>query len=182
MARARADSRSIRRLDVRPVWSPDGTRIVFMSNRTGGGDLYQKLTSGAGTEERLVTSDQLKNAYSWSPDGRFLLFNSTDPQTNTDLWVVPMAGDRTPSVFLKTPFREVNGVFSPDGRWVAYGSNESGRQEIYVRPFVPPRVTLRRARPRARLGASGRCRRRAAPFPFGGPMARNCITSTRRAP
>jgi Tol biopolymer transport system component len=61
-----------------------------------------------------------------------------DPQTNGDLWVVPMAGDRTPSVFLKTPFTELWGAFSPDGRWVAYQSNESGRMEIYVRPFVPP--------------------------------------------
>ena len=61
-----------------------------------------------------------------------------DPQTNTDLWVVQMTGDRTPSVFLKTPFREAYGAFSPDGRWVAYHSNESGRMEIYVRPFVPP--------------------------------------------
>jgi serine/threonine protein kinase/Tol biopolymer transport system component len=124
--------------EMRPVWSPDGTRIAFTSRRAGAGDLYQKLTSGAGAEDRIATSDQLKQAYSWSADGRFLLYNSTDPQTNTDLWVVPMAGDHTPSVFLKTPFREVMGVFSPDGRRVAYGSNESGRQEIYVRPFVPP--------------------------------------------
>ncbi len=75
---------------------------------------------------------------SWSPDGRFLLYMSIDPQTNADLWVVPMEGDPTPSVFLKTPFREAYGAFSPDGRWVAYHSNESGRPEIYVRPFVPP--------------------------------------------
>jgi Tol biopolymer transport system component len=119
----------------RPVWSPNGSTIAFTSNRTGAGDLYQKLTSGAGAEERLVTSDQLKQVYSWSADGRFLLYNSSDPQTNTDLWVVPLAGDHTPSVFLKTPFREITGVFSPDGRWVAYMSNEAGRQEIYVRPF-----------------------------------------------
>jgi Tol biopolymer transport system component len=102
------------------VWSPDGTRMMFRSSRTGAGDLYQKLTSGAGVEERLVTSDQLKTPTSWSADSRFLLYFSTDPQTNADLWVVPMAGVHTPSVFLKTPFREANGAFSPDGRWVAY--------------------------------------------------------------
>ena len=121
-----------------PVWSPDGTRILFHSNRTGRFDLYQKLTSGAEVEERLVASDQVKVPSSWSADGRFLLYVGVDPQTNADLWVVPMAGDRKPSVFLKTPFREVWGAFSPDGRWVAYQSNESGRNEIYVRPFVPP--------------------------------------------
>ena len=121
------------------VWSPDGTRIVFSFNRAGRYDLYQKLASGAGVEEQLVVSDQTKTPSSWSADGRFLLFHSTDPQTSTDLWVMPMVGDRTrPSVFLKTPFREAYGVFSPDGRWVAYMSNESGRVEIYVRPFVPP--------------------------------------------
>ncbi|HVH28254.1 MAG TPA: protein kinase [Vicinamibacterales bacterium] len=124
--------------DTHPVWSSDGTRIVFRSNRTGADDLYQKLASGAGAEERLLASDQVKTPESWSADGRFLLYRSIDPQTNLDLWVVPMVGDRTPSVFLKTPFREGYGAFSPDGRWVAYESNESGRNEIYIRPFVPP--------------------------------------------
>jgi Tol biopolymer transport system component len=81
------------------VWSPDRTRIVFRSSRTGAGDLYQKLTSGAGVEERLVASDQLKTPSSWSPDGRFLLYISTDPQTNADLWIVPTTGDHTPSCF-----------------------------------------------------------------------------------
>ena len=91
-------------------------------------------------EELVVASDQLKVAASWSADGRFLLYFSFDSQTGADLWVVPMAGDRTPSVVLKTPFREVYGEFSPDGRWVAYHSNESGRNEIDVRRFVPPVV------------------------------------------
>jgi hypothetical protein len=121
-----------------PVWSPDGTRIVFRSNRESLGDLYQKLTSGVIAEDRFVTSDQLKAASSWSRDGRFLLYHSIDPQTIGDIWVVPMVGDRTPSVFLKTGFRVTYGAFSPDGRWVAYQSNESGTAEVYVRPFVAP--------------------------------------------
>jgi Tol biopolymer transport system component len=77
---------------------------------------------------------------SWSANGQFLLYNSLDPKTNADIWVMPMSGnaeDRKPFVFLKTPFREAYGAFSPDGRWVAYHSNESGRPEIYVRPFKP---------------------------------------------
>ena len=124
--------------DLFPLWSPDGTRIVFRSNRAGAFDLYQKLASGAGMEERLVASDQIKVPTSVSVVSRVLMYYSLDPQTSADLWVMPMAGNRTPAVFLKTPFREVWGAFSPDGRWVAYQSNESGRPEIYVRPFAPP--------------------------------------------
>ena len=102
-----------------PVWSPDGTRLAFRVARPGSTDLYQRSTFGAGNEARLVASDQAKAAGSWSSDGRFLLYWSNDPQTGTDLWVLPMIGEPTPSVFLKTPFREVYGTFSPDGRWVA---------------------------------------------------------------
>jgi Tol biopolymer transport system component len=128
-------------VDRQPVWAPDGTRIAFSSIRTGPFDIYQKPTSGAGGEERLVASDQALGSTSWSPDGRFLLYASMAPQTSGDLWVVPMLGDRRPSVFLRTPVNENWGAFSPNGRWVAYESNESGRAEVYVRPFVPPGST-----------------------------------------
>ncbi len=128
--------------DFFPVWSPDGTRIVFASNRSGAYNLYQTLVNGAvGDAQPLLSSGQVKvpgAPSSWSPDGRFLLYTRIDPQTGDDLWVVPMVGARTPSVFLKTPFNEEWGVFSPDSRWVAYQSNESGRFEIYIRPFHPP--------------------------------------------
>jgi serine/threonine protein kinase len=120
------------------VWSPDGARSAFHSLRSGGGDIYQKLTSGAGVEERLVTSNQRKTPLSWSADGHFLLYQAADQVDNLDLWILPMQGDRTPWVFLKTPFREGYGTFSPDGRWVAYMSNESGTMEIYIRPFIVP--------------------------------------------
>jgi Tol biopolymer transport system component len=124
--------------DLFPLWSPDGTRIAFASTRTGTLDLYVKAASGAGVEEVLVASSQAKIPSDWSADGRFLLHFSVDPQTNADLWVLPLEGDRTPWVLLKTPFSERHGTFSPDGRWVAYQSNESGRNEIYIRPFAGP--------------------------------------------
>jgi eukaryotic-like serine/threonine-protein kinase len=118
--------------------SPDGTVIVFRSARTGRGDMYAKLLGRTDPEELLLHSDELKVPMSWSPDGRFLMYLTFDPETNADLWVLPMQGDRTPYVFLRTPFREAIGVFSPDGRWVAYHSFESGRPEVYVRPFFEP--------------------------------------------
>jgi Tol biopolymer transport system component len=121
-----------------PVWSPDGKRIVFASNRGGHFDLYQKNANGAGEDELLLKSDQDKFPTSWSRDGRYLLFVSIDPKTNQDLWALPMDGDRKPAPFLRTEFIEALGSFSPDGRWVAYASNESGRPEIYVRPFSAP--------------------------------------------
>jgi Tol biopolymer transport system component len=121
-----------------PVWSPDGSRLVFDSNRKGSRNLYIKSAGGAGDEMLLVESAQDKIANDWSGDGRFILFHSIDPQSNRDLWVAPLEGDRKPWVFLKTNFDERAAQFSPDGRWVAYESNESGRFEINVRPFAPP--------------------------------------------
>jgi serine/threonine protein kinase len=123
------------------IWSPDGRRVVFASNRKGVLDLYQKPADGSGSEELLFESADTKQPDSWSPDGRFILYWSA--QNKGDLMVLPLApdqktGDGKPYAFLSTPFNEQNGVFSPDGKWVAYESNESGRYEIYVRPFPGP--------------------------------------------
>jgi Tol biopolymer transport system component len=124
--------------DLFPLWSPDGSRVVFTSNRKGVFDLYWKLSSSAGADDLLLESDQTKAPTDWSSDGRFLLFFSIDPQTGYDLWILPVSGDRRPFPFLKTPFDERDGQFSPDGKWIAYQSNESGRFEIYIQPFPGP--------------------------------------------
>jgi Tol biopolymer transport system component len=121
-----------------PLLSPDGTAVAFRSNRIGRGDIFRKTIGSAVEEELLLASDQSITPKGWSADGRFLLYQSIDPESNSDLWVLPMQGSPTPWPFLKTPFREAYAVFSPDGRWVAYHSNESGRPEVYVLPFVSP--------------------------------------------
>ncbi len=126
--------------DIFPVWSPDGGRIAFASNRKGHMDLYVKNASGAGTEEPLFESEAAKFPTDWSRDGRFIAFNYSDPngKTNFDIWVLPLSGDRKPFPFLQTEFNEAAAVFSPDGRWLAYQSDESGNFEIYVAPFEAP--------------------------------------------
>ncbi len=136
------------------VWSADGARVMFSLFEKAGFDLYQKRSNGAGEAEQLLTSVQTKVVTSASKDGRFVLFNSVDPKTNVDIWVVPTSGDRTPTVWRKTSFREGYAMFSPDGRWVAYQSNESGRPEIYVRPFVPPSEDASAAPPASSRDAS----------------------------
>ena len=120
-----------RRSDRYPVWSPDGGRIVFSSNRSGFDTLFLKPANGAGKEELLLESAPDKFPTDWSRDGRFLAWD----QNPGDLVMLPMQGDRKPFEFLKTDFVEAEARFSPDGRWVAYKSNESGQFEVYVRPF-----------------------------------------------
>jgi len=122
-------------MDAGPVWSPDGSRIIFSSNRDGPYNLYQKLANGGKDEEVLLKSSEHELATSWSRDGRFLLYQVINPTTKNDLWVLPMEGDRKPVPFLITEVNERHGQFSPDGHWVAYTSNESGQDEIYVRSF-----------------------------------------------
>ena len=117
-----------------PTWSSNGDRIVFESVGSGTVKLAVKSASGGGGEEMLFESPQGKIPCDWSPDGRYLLYYVPDPKTGTDLWVLPTE-TRKPFLFLQTDANELWGRFSPDGRWVAYQSNETGRYEIYVRAF-----------------------------------------------
>jgi dipeptidyl aminopeptidase/acylaminoacyl peptidase len=121
--------------DSRPVWSPDGRQVVFNSPRNGRFDLFMKPASGAAEEQALLVTAQGKVAMDWSPDGRVLLYATQDTKTASDLWALPLTGERKPFPVVQTSFDEIEGQFSSDGRWLAYASNESGRYEIYVRPF-----------------------------------------------
>ena len=123
--------------DTSPLWSPDGTRISFASNQKAVFDVYLRASNGVGAEEMLLETPNVKIPQDWSKDGRFLLYYEMNPKTGRDLWAVNMAGpDRTPRVLVNTPFEESLAQFSPDGRWFAYQTNESGRFEIVVQPVA----------------------------------------------
>ena len=120
------------RWEVYPVWSPDGTRIAFGSDRTPPTQLYVKPTAG-GAEERVL--DTTYDAYptDWSPDGRFLIYSGGRASaTRNDIWMLPLDGERRPRPLLQSPFHEAEGQLSPDGRVLAFSSDESGRPEVYV--------------------------------------------------
>jgi Tol biopolymer transport system component len=121
--------------DAFPMWSPDGSRIIFTSNRSGVYDLYQKLSKGSGREELLYQSSEGKGPTSWSPDGKFLLYYSLGQPTHLRLLAVAGPADRKPIPLVDPQFSSITGRFSPDGRWIIYSSNESGKNEISVRPF-----------------------------------------------
>jgi eukaryotic-like serine/threonine-protein kinase len=117
-----------------PVWAPDTSRIAFSSARDGPLNLYAHALSGPGADEPLLKSGASKAASSWSPDGQYLAYWVAGANKQQDIWVLPMAGKK-PIAFLESEFNELQPDFSPDGRWIAYTSDESGTQEVYVRRF-----------------------------------------------
>jgi Tol biopolymer transport system component len=120
-----------------PRWSADGRRLFFNSNRDGITNCYQKGIDGSVEETPVRKSDgTLRACNDVSADGRVLLFHSRDAATGFDLWSASLSGDDAPTPFVKTPYNEGQSRFSPDGKWVTYASEESGKQEIYVRRFA----------------------------------------------
>jgi Tol biopolymer transport system component len=122
----------------RAVWSPDGSRIVFVKAEAGRVDLFERAADGAGEDIRLTTDGVFKIPLSWTTDGRSIVYGVIAAPANTgnDIWILPLDGDRKPRPYLQTRFSELGAQVSRDGRWLAYSSNESGRYEIYVARFA----------------------------------------------
>jgi Tol biopolymer transport system component len=122
------------------IWSPDGTQLLFNARPKGYFDLYERDASGVTNEQVLLADTRNKTPVSWSPDGKFVLYSTgAFVVGNSDLWLLPMEASQKPTPFLQTPFNETYGRFSPDGRWVAYVSNETGSSELYVTHFPGPK-------------------------------------------
>jgi len=114
------------------AWTADGKRVAYRGTRSGFRNIYWKASDGSGEEERLTTGEGVQTPIDWSPDGEWLAFVENNPVNGGDTWVLPIEGDRKARLFQENAFAP---HFSPDGKWIAYSSDESGRREIYIRPF-----------------------------------------------
>jgi eukaryotic-like serine/threonine-protein kinase len=123
--------------DWQPIWSPDGLRVLFGSYRNGPIDMYLTPANGGGTPQAFMVSSIQKGPRDWSSDGRFVLYTQDSPETKEDLYAREVVDTATPIVIAASAAREFDGRFSSDARWVAYVSNETGANEIYVQPFPP---------------------------------------------
>ena len=129
-----------------PVWTPDGRRVTYASSeKSGPSNIYWKHADGSGDAQRLTAGGTTQHPYTWSPDGKVLAFSEFSLDNSFDIMTLSVEGDEKsgwkfgqPKPFLNSPFDEGTPAFSPDGRWLAYNSNESGSGEVYVRPFPGP--------------------------------------------
>jgi Tol biopolymer transport system component len=119
---------------ITPTWTPDGSRIVFASSRAGSGfpSIFSRSVDGSGEAQRLLGGEHPRFPRSWSPDGRLLVFTEWNPETMRDVWLLPLDDSGEPVPIINTRFDEHSPILSPDGRWLAYVSDESGRNEVYV--------------------------------------------------
>ena len=124
-----------RGVDIYPVWPPDGRQLLFSSARAGAVNLFAQAADGSGDVTRLTTSSNVQHATSITPDGTRLVFTETTPATGPDVMQLQLDGTHTVTPLVQTPFSERNAEVSPDGRWLAYEADDSGRFNIYVRPF-----------------------------------------------
>jgi serine/threonine protein kinase len=120
------------------IWSPDGSHIVFSASPSAGSLIYSKPSDGSAGEQPLIEAGGISVPDDWSRDGRYLVFDKVGPSTDYDIWILPMFGERKPYVFLRAPGLQQHASISPDGHWIAYESDESGRFEIYVQSFPTP--------------------------------------------
>ena len=133
-------------VDFRPIWSPDGEEIVFSAEAGGARDIVLRRADGSGEAQALLETPALEWVSDWSRDGSYILYTAVDPENSWDLWYLKrdQEGGWDPLLFLQTKFRELTARLSPDARFIAYASNESGQDEIYVQPFPDggPRTTV----------------------------------------
>jgi Tol biopolymer transport system component len=127
-------------IEIWPIWSPDAGRILFSSSRDGSFSLYEKATDGTADERLVLARGAQPN--DWSRDGRLLLFQERDLKSSADLWALPIGPGQEPHPVVRTDADERGGQFSPDGRWLAFTSTDSGRPEVYLQPFPGPGAKL----------------------------------------
>ena len=121
-----------------PIWTPDGNRVTFMSSRAGPWNLFWQPADGSGQAERLTNSEYAQYPGSWSPNGKTLVFQEDSAETGSDIWTLSIEGERAGRPLLQEKFNERQPLFSPNGRWILYVSDESGRDEVYLQPFPGP--------------------------------------------
>jgi Tol biopolymer transport system component len=139
LANRRLTRLTFQRFRNRPfVWTPDGKQVTYASTQGGPFNLFSKSADGSGTEQQLLVAEYNQIPTSWSPDGEVLAFTETHPTTGEDILLLELGGERQVRPYLRTPSDESEASFSPNGRWVAYTSDETGRHEVYVQPFPGP--------------------------------------------